>query len=31
MKNQALCVAINQFKNLPTTNWLNGCVNVPRT
>ncbi len=27
MKNKALCVGINTFKNLPTTNWLNGCVN----
>ena len=24
---RALCVGINQFKNLPQGNWLNGCVN----
>jgi hypothetical protein len=22
-----LCVGINEFKNLPNANWLNGCVN----
>jgi hypothetical protein len=27
MNNRALCVGLNKFKNLPTTNWLNGCVN----
>ena len=24
---RALCVGINQFKDLPRANWLNGCVN----
>ena len=27
MAAQALCVGINEFKNLPSANWLNGCVN----
>lgn len=24
---QALCVGINKFEHLPSSNWLNGCVN----
>ncbi len=27
MTARALCVGINQFANLPTGNWLKGCVN----
>jgi hypothetical protein len=27
MAAQALCVGINEFGNLPSANWLNGCVN----
>jgi metacaspase-1 len=27
MTAKALCVGINQFANLPTGNWLKGCVN----
>lgn len=27
MTKYALCVGINRFENLPTTGWLNGCVN----
>jgi metacaspase-1 len=27
MSGRALCVGINTFENLPTANWLNGCVN----
>lgn len=27
MTARALCVGINQFANLPTVNWLKGCVN----
>ena len=27
MVRYALCVGINEFRSLPRTNWLNGCVN----
>ena len=27
MTAKALCVGINEFVNLPTGNWLKGCVN----
>src|SRR5829696_5902404 len=27
MAKRALCVGINEFKWLPSTSWLNGCVN----
>lgn len=27
MTSRALCVGINQFEQLPTASWLNGCVN----
>lgn len=27
MTSLAVCVGINQFENLPTHSWLNGCVN----
>ena len=27
MARRALCVGINQFKSLPMSSWLNGCVN----
>jgi hypothetical protein len=27
MARSAICVGINQFSSLPTTSWLNGCVN----
>jgi hypothetical protein len=27
MARQALCVGINEFKSLPVSSWLNGCVN----
>ena len=27
MTRYALCVGINEFKNLPQSGWLSGCVN----
>jgi len=30
MAKRALCVGINEFKWLPSTSWLNGCVNDAR-
>ena len=27
MTRRALCVGINEFKTLPQSSWLNGCVN----
>ena len=27
MARYALCVGINEFKSLPRSSWLNGCVN----
>ena len=27
MTRRALCVGINEFKSLPMSSWLSGCVN----